>query len=137
MPKWKIFLFWFALMAWHLGSAIFLVTKGRESELASRDNSSFWMFYMLLWIFCLYSEEELGRPKEAGCGYVLYSLAWSFLVGITGLGVKLLAWVLLRVIFGIEVRFIWGEVFTVVYATVCLVIPFWLKRHSVKTQEII
>ncbi len=133
MANWKIFLLWFALMAWRLGSAILLVSQGQEQELILRLNSGFWMGYVFLWAVCLYPQEKAN--KEEGWGAALYCLAWVFFVGLTGLAIKFLAWVLLRLLFGFEVRVFWGEVFTVIFATICLYIPFWLRRSTVKNQE--
>lgn len=137
MANWKLALLWLAVMVWRLGSAAILVFQGQEDELKSRTDWIFWMGYGYLWVFLQYPDANESKLKKDGLGDALYCLAWVFLVGMTGLALKFMAWVLLRLLFSIEVRIFWGEVFTVIFATFCLYLPFWLRRNTVKTQELL
>lgn len=137
MSNWKIILLWFALIAWRLGSAAILVIQGQENELKLQINGLFWIGYIYLWVSLQYPDTKKGIQKEAVFGEALYCMGWIFLVAITGLALRFLAWVLLGILFSIEVRLFWGEVFAVIFATVCLYIPIWLRRNTVNTQELI
>jgi hypothetical protein len=83
MPNWSLPLIWFALIAWRLGSAAFLVMQGQESELTLRINWVFWLGYAFLWNAIQYPNTRETTQKEDGLWGGLYCFAWVFLVCIT------------------------------------------------------
>ena len=137
MANWKLALLWLVVMVWRLGSAAILVFQGQEEELKLRTDWTFWGGYIYLWIFLQYPDASKANRRSEGMGDALYCLAWVFLIGMTGLAIEFLVWVLLRILFDIEVRIFWGEVFTVVFATICLYVPLWLRRNTIKTRELL
>lgn len=134
MTSWKLVLIWFALIAWRLGSASILVMQGKESELIDEPNWAFWVGYCYLWVSLQYPNKA---RNEDGVGDGLYVLAWVFLVALIGLGLRFLVWVLLQLLFNIHIRTFWGEVFAVIFATICLYIPSWLRRNTITTQDLV
>lgn len=132
MAKWKIFLIWLAAIFYRLWTAFEFMGQNREKDLFFRDNQYFWIAYWFVWVMLLFYLEDEGLD---GVFAALYSMAWCFLVAMMITGIQVLLWVLLRDVFGITVRYFWGEIFTIVFTTLSLIIPIKLNQSSRKLQE--
>lgn len=135
MALWKSSLLWLGLVLYRLIPAVILDYSDKPIRFGVESNEVFWAGYAIVWVLCF--RESKDTSKENSIGMVLFIFAWVFLVAISCLGIKVLFWTFLGNTYGLQRLFIWGEVFTVIYCTIALLIPIWLDKHSISRQGVI